>query len=472
MSIILLYPYRRNTDSGAGAPMGLLYLATYLKHRDFDVAVIDIAGESASDEEIVDGIIAAQPAIVGMPLFTVRMKQVYDIIELLYERGYKGKTVLGAHHATALPMETMKNFENVDYLIAYEAEIPLTKLADYIINGRGSIDKIENLYYRNGGIVSTPQVPDINKDLDSLPIPDRTFLEKYYTKGIYNRPYTRGTCDFLISSRGCPFRCYFCFPSAASYRYRSVENIIKELKYLKSIGRKHIEILDDTFTVSKQRLKQALQAIIDSKLGFSLKIRSRVDAVDEQTMDLMKKAGVNMIVYGIESGSDKMLSAMNKKTTVGKNAKAIQLAKKARIACFADVFVGFPGEDEKTLAETMHFLLKTRPIGINMPVYYPLPKTKGHEIAQANGTLTGNWSHKHNAQPFVKLDFAHTKTELQRIVNKMRRRFYFNPLVFFQTAAFIVIHTKFRNIPRVLRFAGRRLGWLSNKPSRDQKHRR
>lgn len=457
MSVVLIYPFRRITHAGAGAPMGLLYLATYLRNHDFQSTIVDFAGEEASDEQVIEDIIKEKPDIVGLPLYSVGMKRVYDLVSLLRKHKFSGKIVLGAQHATALPEETMSVYSEVDYLITNEAEIPLLKLADYITNGTGQLNDIENLYYRNVNIKHTADVPDINNDLDSLPFPDRTILHKYYISGLYNRPYSKGSSDFLITSRGCPYKCNFCFPSAATYRYRSPESIVDELVYLNGLNRDHIEILDDSFTISKKRLADTLEIIIKQNLRMSFKIRSRVDAVDEGILDLMKRAGVKYIVYGIESGSDRMLQLMNKKTSVAENAEAIRLTKKAGIMCFTDLFVGYPGETEESINDTMNFLFKTKPTGIQMAVYYPFPKTKGYEEAKERGSLIGEWSHKSYEVPFIKLDFVDNRVELVRVVHEMRRKYYFSPAVFLQTVRFILLHAKISDFSRIIRYAQTRL---------------
>jgi len=228
---------------------------------------------------------------------------------------------------------------------------------------------------------------------------------------------------------------------------------VRELLYLRDLGRSHIEIMDDTFTVNKRRLRESLAAIIDAQLDFTFKVRSRVDAIDDETIGLMRRAGVRYMVFGIESGSDRMLKAMNKRTTVAANAGAISLAKGAGMAVFADIFVGYPGETMESIDETLKFLLRTRPTGVNLASYYPLPCTVGWDTAQADGSLEGEWSHLHELEPFVKLDFIGNKRDLWLIAQGVKRRFYLDPLVFAQTARFLLKSVGLRDFPRIMRLA-------------------
>ncbi len=258
----------------------------------------------------------------------------------------------------------------------------------------------------------------------------------------------------MITSRGCPFRCNFCFPSAAKHRYRSAKNIVDELLYLKDLGRGHVELIDDTFTISRNNVEETMHAIIEGKLDLSLKIRSRADLIDVEMLRLMKTAGVTKIVFGIESGSDRMLKAMNKRTTAAENATAIELTKKAGIDCFADLFIGYPGETPETIKETEEFLLKTKPTGARIAVYFPLPLTRGYEVAIESGSMVGSWScYRDGQDPYVKLDWIEDVQDLWRLAGRMKRRYYLNPMVLMQTVKFVLKNTKFSDLGRIFKFA-------------------
>ena len=147
-------------------------LSTYLNLHNFETAVIDLGGEDGSDAEVIDEILKKKPAIVGFPVYTVNMKTPYDLIALLRQKGYSGKIVIGAQQASALPEQTLIDFSQVDFLLRYEAEVTLTKLAEYVIKGDGQLNDIENLYYRDGVEIKHTKIhPNINKNLDDLPIP-------------------------------------------------------------------------------------------------------------------------------------------------------------------------------------------------------------------------------------------------------------------------------------------------------------
>jgi radical SAM superfamily enzyme YgiQ (UPF0313 family) len=171
----------------------------------------------------------------------------------------------------------------------------------------------------------------------------------------------------------------------------------------------------------------------------------------------MKAAGTAMIVFGIESGSDRMLKKMNKKTTIMQNERAIRLTKSAGIACFADLFIGYPGETIQSVEETTNFILKTKPTGINIGVYYPLPLTKGYEDAKKDGSLVGDWSFQHNKTPYVQLDWVENKYQLRYLARNIKRKFYLNPSVLLQTIIFILKNSRFHDLLRIFKIARRNL---------------
>lgn len=126
---------------------------------------------------------------------------------------------------------------------------------------------------------------------------------------------------------------------------------------------------------------------------------------------ILKRAGVKQIIYGVESGSQKMLDSMNKKTTVKMNKKAIQLTKKVGIACYAEIMIGMPGENKETIDETISFLLSNKPIVGHIPVLYPLPGTKVYDDAKRDGTLKGDWTVE-GEWPWVKLPWANSVSDI------------------------------------------------------------
>ena len=189
------------------------------------------------------------------------------------------------------------------------------------------------------------------------------------------------------------------------YRARSAENVVRELVYLASLGITTIDFEDDLFTGRKTRCLEICRMIGEAGLKLDLKVRSHVRKVDEGLLQAMKGIGVKAVVFGIESGSGTMLKAMNKKATVEDNYRAVSLTKQAGLMCYADLFLGYPGETPETIAETREFLLKARPTAVNFGVLMPYPCTTVYQQAKDAGTLVSDWW-PDAPVPFVRLPWA------------------------------------------------------------------
>jgi radical SAM superfamily enzyme YgiQ (UPF0313 family) len=156
------------------------------------------------------------------------------------------------------------------------------------------------------------------------------------------------------------------------------------------------------------------------------------------------------VVYGIESGSQKVLDAMRKRSTVEMNYSAIAMTKKVGLQCYADLFLGFPGETPETIRETETLIMKAKPTAINMSVMFPLPNTTVYDQAREQGTLMGDWDVK-GTRAWIKLPWTEDRATLWRIRNRLHRKFLLNPVVIFNALRFMVFRMTFRQLKTVIR---------------------
>jgi len=201
---------------------------------------------------------------------------------------------------------------------------------------------------------------------------------------------------------------------------------MEEFEDLKRRGIKSIHIQDDAFTANKKRCLEIAENLSKGKYGFEVKIRSRVNSIDEEILRKLKEAGVKQIIYGFESGSQRMLDSMNKKTTVKMNIDAIKLTKKAGIGCYGEIMIGMPGETKETIDETISFLLKAKPVIGFVPVLYPLPSTKVYEDAKKNGSLQGDWTID-GPCPWIRLPWTKSYSDLTNESKRISRRIQRDP---------------------------------------------
>jgi len=404
--------------------MSLLYLASALREHGLEPVVLDANAFCMTDEQIIAQVQRLRPLIVGLSLYSEILRQVRDISRLVRKACPSARIVLGGPHPTAVPRQTMACFPDVDYVLTGEAEDSLPMLCK-AVQSRGPAAKIPGLLYRDGDrILEAPpaQFPDVNR----IPEPARDLVanayqqKRYYTLMVRQRPV-----DTLFTSRGCPFRCGFCYNFRFKYRGRSPEAVIDELVRIRDRGIRDIEICDDTFTAVRSRALRIFDLIIKEKLDVSFRIKSRVDVFTEELAAKAAEAGVYLVAFGMESGCQRILDAMNKGITVEQNARACKLTRKYGILCHSSWIIGYPGETQETIAETVEFIRSNRPSTVNIAVLRPYPKTAAYEAARENGTLVGEWDPDYGQIPWIRLPWAREKSELDDLCRKLMRRVYF-----------------------------------------------
>ena len=429
MRVALVYPDSKLTSAGCMSPLGLLYMATSVRDNHHEVAVFDVDGFQPGLPELVNAVADYRPDVVGIPVFTQRytLQAVRTAAREIRNRLPAARIVLGGPHPTALPEQTLEWYPETDFVLRGEADHTFCDLLSQLESNTAA-PEVPGLCYRTDGRFVSFPVGKPPQDLDAIPIPDRKLLWENFRNGVYWRIDSKGLADHIMTSRGCPFDCNFCFKVERGCRFRSPDKVVEELLYLASLGVKEVHFEDDLFTIKNARTVEICRKIRDAGLKLHLKVRSRVDTIDPEMLSEMKKSGVRTVVYGFESGSQTVLDAMNKKTKVAQNHDAVRMTKKAGLRCYADMFLGFPGETLETIAETERFLLKARPSALNMSILVPFPATRVYDQAKANGTLVGDWE-VGAPHPYVKLPWSEDLTELFELHKKVVRRYYLHPLV-------------------------------------------
>jgi radical SAM superfamily enzyme YgiQ (UPF0313 family) len=234
----------------------------------------------------------------------------------------------------------------------------------------------------------------------------------------------------IFTSRGCPYNCIFCDKSifGSKWRARSPENIINELKEIvKKLGIKKIIFYDDLFTVDKERVIKICQGIINTNLKITWKCEGRVNLIDKEMLYWMKKAGCKIIAYGVESGNQKGLDYLNKKTTPDQIKRAFQLTHEVGIETMAYFILGIPVETYKESLNTVNFAIKLNPTYTQFSALSPYYGTKLFEEAKEKG-----WYKEIDAQNPMDKDLKRpvvisnkwTEESLKNIIKEAHRRFY------------------------------------------------
>lgn len=352
-------------------PLNLGFLATYLKKNNIDVKIIDEPSQQNFYKEIEE----FKPDFAGFTANTLVAKRAYELSSFCREKGII--TIIGGRHPSIYPNEAAKY---ADYVVVGEGEKALLD----IVQGKE----------KKGSIITREPI----KDLDEIPMVDRQLLNmEFYTKTkdrfqdsyLTFVPLNTRTAG-VITSRGCPYNCIFCFNSHKLYpfRFHSARRVVDEIKYLINNYKIHaIFFLDDNLFANRQRLREICDLIKKEKLDFIWGANARVDNITEEIIIAAKEAGCKQITFGFESGSQRILDLLNKGTTVEKAKEAIKIVKKHGLLATGTFMIGNPGETKEDIELTKKFIQENEIDSYGVCITTPYPGSKLFDICREQGLL-------------------------------------------------------------------------------------
>jgi anaerobic magnesium-protoporphyrin IX monomethyl ester cyclase len=331
----------------------IAYLGTYINRRGFSFDYVNSFREHK--EELTSKL--AGENLRTIAIITTLYVSVFPILEIMdfiktYNRTARviiGGPFISTQVRTMDPMSLEYLFKSIGtdiYVNSSQGEATLVKILQALKNNT-PLDQISNIYYKtNGRYVSTPILVEKN-DLSENMVNWELFSDRL------------GEFVSLRTSISCPFSCAFCgFPEhAGPYQTANIEAVEEELNGLARVKPvKSINFIDDTFNVPPKRFKEILKVIQKNNYGFKWNSHYRCQFADRESVELMKQSGCEGVFLGIESGNDDILKNMNKATTVEKYLAGIKLLKEYGILTYGSFIVGFPGETERTVQDTLHFI--------------------------------------------------------------------------------------------------------------------
>jgi anaerobic magnesium-protoporphyrin IX monomethyl ester cyclase len=410
-------PYPKGAPQSLFLPLGLSYLAAVLEENQHDVSVIDLQITNLNHKQLESELSHSDADIVGVTTSTLTYWPAVEVVKTSKKILPNALTILGGPHVTALPEQTLTESQEVDIVVRGEGEKTMLELADHA-NKIDYFSEIDGITYRKNGLIHQNKDRAFGENLDDLPHPAYKFfpLEKYSMAGKNYLP--------IMTSRGCPFQCTFCLASkmcGTRFRTRSPKKVMEELEWLRDTH--HADVVafyDDTFTVDKKRASEICDLIKSHSFDLPWDCRTRVDQINKEILVKLRDANCKLVHFGVESGSQVMLDAMKKHTTVEKNAWAIKLAKEVGIGVAISVVVGYPGETEQMLKQTFDFIKKTKPDFVYVCQAIPYPGTELIDILKMKGwKVSSDWNHFDEQSPV----FNNPLLSPEKI-DEMRGKFY------------------------------------------------
>ncbi|NLW95164.1 MAG: radical SAM protein [Chlamydiae bacterium] len=414
----------------AEAPLGLAYVAAVLERSGIPFELLDANGLGMSLKDILAVVREKQPAAVGATMMTSMLAAARELADGVKALPRPPLLIFGGPHPTIAPEEALER-GGADICVRGEGEETILDLMARLGRGTAGWRDVPGISFRDKGeVVHTPDRPLI-RDLDSIPFPARHLLplDRYQTIHTGRKRFAT-----LVTSRGCPGKCMFCFrPFGRNLRYRSMDNVMGEVRELVERFRvEEISILDDAFTLDRNRVAEFCDRVSASGLRFAWRLGNgtRVDLIDDELLKMMKRAGCYEVAFGIESGDDEVLRKIGKEITTAQVERAFAAAKRAGMETIGFFMIGHPFDTVETMRKTIDFAIRLDPTYAQFTMSTPLP-----------GTALWTWVKKHGrsliGDDVTKLDFlgatphyetdGFTAADARRMYRRAYRRFYIRP---------------------------------------------
>ena len=386
MDVALVYPYvdpQRNRSMFRFPPLGLGYLASTLREKGFSVNIVDATfiGEDMAIRKTRE----LKPRIIGIySMFTMKEASFH------FARALHGDCKLLVAGGPLPTIEPEAYLADFDAVAVGEGEKTLLQLGEST-----PINEVNGLVYRerdgrcqraneHGGITVRTPSRAVERNLDSIPLPARDLFDnENYLK--YYKERNKAPTTSAITSRGCPFTCDFCSHPifGESFRERSPKNIADEVDQILSLGYERVFFQDDCFTLVKGRVAKFCDEVDRRGLTFKWQCLSRVDNMDIETAKRMHASGCDEVFFGLESGSERILKIMNKSATPEMGKRAVEAAKAGGLKTGAFFIFGYPGDDDDSMLETLHFASNLPLDYLSFSYPYPIPGTPLYERVKA-----------------------------------------------------------------------------------------
>lgn len=430
--VALIFPYVREEHPVEAEklfpPLSVAYLSSQLKERSVPVSIHD--GTFRSPGEIVRDVAREEPAIVSIYLMITMVRNGSYLLDSLKQLLPDTLFITGGPLPTLYPERFAGSF---DLVFRGEGDLTVARFCDEYRNAGCTPADLSALdlssypgIYRHRGekIISVPPVHHPVETIEALPLPDRSGFDHRRYQEYWERTAGCRMTTILIT-RGCPYSCDFCSKPVwgNDYRKPSLDRVFAEIREIIALGYDRVWIADDSFTLDTGYLRDFCTRKIREGLPFTWVCLSRVDRLDDEIVGLMRDAGCVRVYLGLESGNDETLRLMGKKATVAKGGEAVRLFREAGIETSAFFIVGYPGETEQSVEDTLALAssLPLDEISINVP--FPLP---GSPLFSRVGSVdtTADWDRANDISFIYRSEFDESvlRDKIRRAGDLFRER--------------------------------------------------
>lgn len=372
-------------------PLGLAYLYSVLEKEGYEINLLSLVNNAEEDcyKKIKETLKSFSPDVVCFQMLTFNRTSTFCMMEYVHAKYPEIKQIIGGIHATIMYRQIIEKYP---YAIAVlgEGELTIVELVKKLSELNYNLHSIDGISFSENGTVITTKPRELISNLDEIPFPKH----EIFFEG-------ERICGEILTTRGCPSKCSFCCLNSISrgrVRMRSVSNIIEEIEMMikKFPKMNRIYIHDDTFFVDNQRVINFCDEIIKRNIKINFACNARVKPMSEEMVKKLERANFGQVHLGIESGDNGILQKCHKGITQEEIIHAFKIFAKTKIAVYSFLIIGLPGENTKTIMETINFLKKLQKIKYvpnceQVGILKIFPGTEVYDIAKAAGFVNDDY---------------------------------------------------------------------------------
>jgi anaerobic magnesium-protoporphyrin IX monomethyl ester cyclase len=375
-------------------PLGILYISAYLEQNGIENEIFD--STFSSYKKLQDYLAEFRPDVIAIYTNLMTKLNVLRIIEFVKKRDeLKGtRIILGGPEVRNHAKEFL--LHGADVIVIGEGEETMLELSRmYEAKSLVSISEINGVVWKDekNEIIFNPE-RQLLKSIDVLPFPNRNKINLQHYFDAWKNAHGSSTIS-LSTMRGCPYTCKWCSRAVygGTYRRRSAKLVVEEIRELQNQYQfDKIWFVDDVFTISHKWLKEFADEIEKQKINVSYEIITRSDRLNEEVIDLLVKSGCFRVWIGAESGSQNVIDKMDRRVDVNNVREMIQLARKKGLEAGTFIMLGYPGETQKDIRETVRHLSESAPDHYTVTLAYPIKGTPLYEETKESFIHPPDWA--------------------------------------------------------------------------------
>ncbi|MFA7692439.1 MAG: B12-binding domain-containing radical SAM protein [Candidatus Hydrogenedentes bacterium] len=399
-------------------PMGLLYLAAYVRDRfPVEIKIVNQRLEGCSNEALAQMALEYNGDITGFGCITPASHGLPAVVKAVRAGAPDMKIIIGGPHVSACGHSLLESLP-ADAAFIGEGEISLSMYLD-VLQGNGSLEDIPGLAWRNeaGEVITNPGVSPIVENLDDLPMPayDLIDLPRYWRVQSV-APIPRRRYFSMVTSRGCPYGCTWCHNIfGRKFRFHTPERVVAELsRFTQEYNINDVEFIDDCYNLRRERVLEIADLIAQKNLKLKIAFPNgvRADLIDETMMDALSQSGIYFCSFALDSASPRIQKLTHKNLDLDKFLHAVELASAKRVFTNGFMMLGFPEETEEEMQATISMATNSRLHTASFYTVTPFPGTPLFDYARIH------YPDRLQILDYSNMDFCTMRTNISAVPDK------------------------------------------------------